>query len=109
MLSRSQKISSFRRRSDDGSESRGFDRSLLRDPRGYYEDIFGPLRPNTKGWASVKCPFHSDHRPSCSVNCEHGGYRCHTCGESGGSILAFEMAYRGSDFRSAARYLGAWR
>jgi hypothetical protein len=109
MRSRSRISSSFRRRSDEGRESRGFDRSRLPEPRSYYEDIFGPLRPNTKGWASVKCPFHSDHDPSCSVNCEHGGYHCHACGAGGGDILAFEMAYSGSDFRTAARNLGAWR
>jgi hypothetical protein len=110
MFSRSRKSGShYRRRSDDGGERRGFDRSRLPDPRSYYEDIFGPLHPNMKGWASVKCPFHSDHHPSCAVNCEHGGYRCHACGASGGDILAFEMAYSGTDFRTAARDLGAWR
>jgi hypothetical protein len=107
MHSKHGRLSSFRRRSPNDSESRGFDRSRLLEPRSYYEAVFGPLRPNIKGWSLVKCPFHPDHHPSCIVNCEHGGYRCLACGESGGSILAFEMAYRGSDFRTAARDLGA--
>ena len=61
MLSRSRKTSSFRRRSDEDREPRGFDRSRLPDPRSYYEDIFGPLRPNIEwlGVGQVSVPFRS--------------------------------------------------
>jgi hypothetical protein len=109
MLSRSRKFSSFRRRSDDGSESRGFDRSRLPEPRSYYENIFGPLRFNNNGWAVVRCCFHlPDRHPSLSIH-RDGGFTCHACHMKGGSVIDFEMLRSQTDFKTAARDLGAWR
>src|SRR5262245_26811798 len=33
-------------------------------------------------WASIRCPFHEDRKPSASVNLESGSFRCFSCGES---------------------------
>src|SRR3954454_9214648 len=40
--------------------------------------------------AKVRCPFHDDERPSCSVNLERGIFHCHagSCGVSG-NVLEF--------------------
>src|SRR5919205_1746663 len=40
--------------------------------------------------AKVRCPFHDDERPSCSVNLERGIFHCHagSCGASG-NVLEF--------------------
>src|SRR3954447_22278627 len=40
--------------------------------------------------AKVRCPFHDDDRPSCSVNLERGVFHCHagSCGMSG-NVLEF--------------------
>src|SRR3954470_7168903 len=40
--------------------------------------------------AKVRCPFHDDERPSCSVNLERGIFHCHAggCGVSG-NVLEF--------------------
>src|SRR5918912_4069083 len=40
--------------------------------------------------AKVRCPFHDDDRPSCSVNLERGIFHCHagSCGASG-NVLEF--------------------
>src|SRR4051794_10076556 len=40
--------------------------------------------------AKVRCPFHDDERPSCSVNLEKGLFHCHAggCGASG-NVLEF--------------------
>src|SRR3954454_7932955 len=40
--------------------------------------------------AKVRCPFHDDERPSCSVNLERGIFHCHagSCGAKG-NVLEF--------------------
>src|SRR3954469_17032495 len=40
--------------------------------------------------AKVRCPFHDDERPSCSVNLERRIFHCHagSCGVSG-NVLEF--------------------
>src|SRR3954451_21091298 len=40
--------------------------------------------------AKVRCPFHDDERPSCSVNLEKGIFHCHagSCGAKG-NVLEF--------------------
>jgi hypothetical protein len=87
----------------------GFDRNRLRTVESYYRPIFGPLRFNPSGWAQLGCIFHEDRHASLSIHREWGAFRCFACGARGGDLLAFEMLRSGTDFKSAARALGAWR
>ncbi len=65
-------------------------------PRDYYRNEFWPLpETNASGWALVTCPFHDDHNPSLSINLDHGGFNCFACGESGGSVSAFNYKLYG--------------
>src|SRR4051794_17137432 len=47
------------------------------------------LRPVTQGEQTrMRCPFHDDERPSCSVNLAEGVWNCHAgCGS--GNVLDF--------------------
>ena len=38
--------------------------------------------------AKIRCPFHDDDRPSCSVNLERRVFKCHagSCGLSGSAL-----------------------
>lgn len=57
----------------------------------------------TNGMA--KCPFHKDGNPSMSVDDVKGLWNCFAgCG--GGSIIDFEMKYRGMGFLEASESLG---
>ncbi|WP_228130416.1 CHC2 zinc finger domain-containing protein [Moraxella caprae] len=50
----------------------------LPDPYSFYSRYL-----TVKGgglWRLAVCPFHDDTRPSLSLNMQHGGYICHTCG-----------------------------
>lgn len=86
-----------------------FDRDLLPIAEDYFGDLLGPLRFNGAGWAMAKCPVHgSDRHPSLSVH-RSGAWRCHTCDQSGGDIVSFEMFRTGVDFKQAVQSLGAWR
>lgn len=40
------------------------------------------------GWETVRCPLpsHADEHPSCSINLESGGFKCHGCGQHGEHI-----------------------
>jgi len=40
------------------------------------------LKPSSKK-ALVRCIFHSDSRPSLSINTENGLYNCFSCGAKG--------------------------
>jgi DNA primase len=38
--------------------------------------------------AKIRCPFHDDHDPSCSVNLVKGVFNCHACHHAG-NVLDF--------------------
>ncbi|MGY4828191.1 CHC2 zinc finger domain-containing protein [Sphaerotilaceae bacterium SBD11-9] len=59
-------------------------------------------------WRTAPCPFHGGS-DSLRVNIETGGFKCMSCGQHGGDVLAFQMRLHGLDFVSAARALGAYR
>ena len=84
------------------------DRSQLPDPVSYYAQELVGLKRRGR-WASARCCFHDDHRPSLSVNLETGAYRCFACGACGRDLIAFRMARYQQDFRSACIVLGAWK
>ena len=84
-----------------------FKRHKLPDPREYFQiagfDLKGPGE-----WKTTHCPFHKDSKPSLSVNIQSGGFKCFSCGESGGDVLAFHMKHKNLNFIDAAKHLGAW-
>ena len=108
MVRRSRKTIRFGNRSND-SKRRGFDPERLPTGDEYFSGIFGPVRFNNNGWALVRCCFHlPDTHPSLSIH-RDGVFTCHACGVKGGSVIDFEMLRSGTDFKTAARDLGAWR
>lgn len=52
------------------------------------------------------CPFHSEKRPSFTVNQEFGRYQCWSCGEKG-DIFTWVMKRQNVDFVEALRLLAA--
>ncbi len=64
------------------------------DIRGYYATLGISIPAGASGNASVSCfadpDAHSrgDRHPSCSINLEHGAWKCHGCGASGGAYDA---------------------
>jgi DNA primase len=53
---------------------------------------------------SAICPFHSDSKPSLSMNAELGVFFCHGCGASG-NLVTFEARLTGADPATARRNL----
>lgn len=75
-------------------------------PRYYYTPIFGNL-PNHVEWAPVKCCFHSDSRPSLSINLKSGGFFCFGCGAKGGDLIDFHRQHSDVGFIEAVAQLKA--
>lgn len=82
-------------------------RDWLPDPADYYRRHLLDLKARGE-WADARCPFHDDAHASLSVSLNHGGYRCHACGESGGDVLAFHRRLYELGFVRAAKDLDAW-
>lgn len=55
-------------------------------------------------YAQCCCPFHRDHHPSFSVDCETGNARCFACGWSG-DIVEFAMDFHGVSLPVALNYI----
>lgn len=51
---------------------------------------------------AIRCPFHSDKRPSLTV--KYNRFRCWSCGASG-SVIDFAQRYFGDSFRDAVQRL----
>jgi hypothetical protein len=84
-----------------------FNKSKLPSPSDYYKTH--GLEINTAlVWQKTKCVFHSDGRPSLSINTKTGGYQCWSCGAKGGDILDFHRQLNGMTFMSACKALGCW-
>ena len=49
---------------------------------------------------TARCPFHSDHKASLSVNAEKGVYFCHACGAKG-NLEEFERKLSGCERKTA--------
>lgn len=58
-------------------------------------------------WAIAgTCPFHDDEKAgSFKVNLETGAFKCWSCGERGGDIIAFLQKRRDLSFVEALRIL----
>jgi hypothetical protein len=83
------------------------------DIRGYYQALGVPLPGWARHEAYVSCfadpdaHRNGDRRPSCSVNLEHGAWRCHGCGARGG---AYDAAIaRGLEPRAAMDLMISFR
>lgn len=85
---------------------RQFDPNMLPNPREYYAGVLKKFHPRNKQ-ATALCPFHSDKKPSFSVNLIHGMFFCFSCGVRGGNVLKFHMRLRGIKFIDAVNELGA--
>lgn len=63
-------------------------------------------RPNKRGWASGRCPFHEDKNSSLGVQLlePNGGWKCFAgCGS--GDLISFCMKLNNLSFASAVRTL----
>jgi len=78
--------------------------------RAFYARELGKLgRPNGKGWAMARCPFHkSESGRSFSINVDSGGFHCFGCDAKGGDVISFLMLLEGYDFKTACKVLGCW-
>lgn len=80
----------------------------LVSPADFYGQLF-ELKPGSKTNSLVKCCFHSDSRPSLSINLESGKYCCFSCGAKGGDVIDFYQAFHGVGFRDAVECLSSNR
>jgi hypothetical protein len=85
-----------------------FDSSAL-NPRRVFEREFGSLpRVDRKGWTTVCCCFHNDHRPSLRLNVlGTGRFFCFACSETG-DTLEFLRKKHGVSFQEACRLADCW-
>ena len=95
------------RRAPPAAPRPSFDRACLPDPLTYYTAALDGLH-GRGAWRNAVCPFHADTRPSLRVNVTTGAFRCMVCGAHGGDVLAFHQLRHQSDFKAAAKALGAW-
>ena len=79
-------------------------------PERYYSRFlngsFG--KPTGQGWHNWNglCPFHKDTSAgSLVINKSTGGFKCFSCGESGGDIIDFHMRTKGVAFKEALNQL----
>ena len=85
-----------------------FDRNLLPDTTGYFEEQGLKLTgPRSAKWKTTACQFHGGS-DSMRINTATGAWVCMSCGESGGDVLAYSMKLHGLEFVEAAKQLGAW-
>jgi hypothetical protein len=82
--------------------------------RDFYAHI-GVEIPNRRGpWVDVRCfnPEHDhDRDPSCGINVDHGGFKCHGCGAKGGPYdAAVLVGRRPQDAAELCKHhgLGTW-
>jgi hypothetical protein len=74
---------------------------LIEVIRRHYPHIHGRT---TRGKHTIKCPFHNDKNPSCSVN--DTVYYCFSCG-AGGDTIKFVMDIDKCDFVTAVKKICA--
>lgn len=64
--------------------------------------------PSANGF-EAQCPFHSDRKPSMSINVEKGVWNCHSCKAKGG-VIHFEQKFsnceKGQASKNIAEILG---
>jgi DNA primase len=77
------------------------------NPLEYYGHELTNARLTKPEWnEGGLCPFHADRTPgSFHVNLETGGFKCFSCGASGGDIIAFTIEKYGIGFVDALKKL----
>lgn len=84
------------------------DKSGLMSPPAVL-DMLGIRYQRSDVRLSVYCPFHKggkERNPSLMMDVKDGHYRCFTCGEKGGDVIAFYRAVTGAGFVEALEVLG---
>lgn len=66
-------------------------------------EIVAPLVREDK-WEKAQCPFHSDKRPSASLNWGKSRFRCHAC-DIGGDAIDIVMEQENLQFRQAMEWI----
>ena len=80
-----------------------------RERRAAFYAELGVELPAGEGWVPVACFIdpdaheHGDRSRSCSVNVDHGGFKCHGCGASGNAYQA--AVHLGLEKRAALELL----
>ncbi|WP_342616574.1 CHC2 zinc finger domain-containing protein [Rhodoferax sp. GW822-FHT02A01] len=72
----------------------------------YFESQGVPM-PKGKVWVSTICQFHGG-RQTMRIHKVSGSWKCMSCMEGGGDVLAYHMKRNGLEFIEAAKALGAW-
>jgi hypothetical protein len=64
--------------------------------RDFYAELGVTLPAGAGPWINTRCfnPSHDERTPSCGVNLEHGGFKCHACGVKGSAYDAAVMLGR---------------
>jgi hypothetical protein len=86
-------------------------RELLPPPREFFSSEIDGLKEYSDGWAWGCCPFHSDSKPSFTVNLETGVFRCMSsaCGVHGGSVISYVEQLHDLETPDAITYLRRWK
>jgi DNA primase len=75
-----------------------------------FEGILGRYSLEKRGRGAermIRCPFHADNSPSCSVNLEKKVFHCFACGAAG-TILDFVARMESCSVAEAARLINDW-
>ena len=78
------------------------------------ETYFRKSLPRGAEWSpgrNAHCPFHSDEKPSLSIDVETGRFVCHACGVGGNKLVTFEMRLLNTEdiqeaWKSVAKKIG---
>jgi DNA primase len=71
--------------------------------RNFFEHHHPGQRIGTRNKASVKCRFHDDSTPSCTLFLDGaGGYHCNGC-QAGGNVFQFQAKVTGCSLPEAER------
>ena len=101
------KAQDYRARKRKGSIAPDLKRQI--SPSMFYSRLLDDL-PKSKrsgGWVcGGLCPFHTDKSAgSFRINLDSGGFKCFSCGASGGDIIDFAQRRHGFSFSRALEYL----
>jgi 5S rRNA maturation endonuclease (ribonuclease M5) len=70
------------------------------DIKNYYEGELTSIKWDSKGQGTAKCPFHSDTKPSLSVDSKKGLFNCYGC-KAKGNIFEFYKKMHHVDYEKA--------
>ncbi len=88
---------------------RFLDFDAVRD-QAHFETVLQRYGLEAKGQGAermIRCPFHDDRTPSCSVNLDRRVFHCFACG-AGGSILDFVARMESAPLVEAAYLVASW-